>query len=190
MIGHTSLYVRKRTFWYVRPTKTQISLRIRAVWSESSLSAWRNFASLAIQKAPSEDSDQTARMRRLIRIFAGRTCLKVRFLTVRQVTASFYRHNQPRAELSSVDHEKLRREALGTNICEQRRSWSNCAWLRCLTMLSPWEQRSYISDSGDAKEDFGHCLLHTLFTWRHPVTRTLESVSMIGRLKGETLLQG
>ena len=42
--------VRKRTFtsWHMRPTKTQISLRIRAVWSESSLSAWRNFASLAI----------------------------------------------------------------------------------------------------------------------------------------------
>ena len=26
------------TFWYVRPTKTQISLCIRAVWSESSMS--------------------------------------------------------------------------------------------------------------------------------------------------------
>ena len=33
--------MRKRTFGYVRPTKTQISLGIRAVWSESSLSAWR-----------------------------------------------------------------------------------------------------------------------------------------------------
>ena len=50
----------KRTFWHVRPTKTQISQRIRAVWSESSLSTWRNFAFLAIQSAPSEDSDQTA----------------------------------------------------------------------------------------------------------------------------------
>ena len=40
---------------------TQISLRLRPVWSESSLSAWRNLASLAIQNAPSEDSDQTAR---------------------------------------------------------------------------------------------------------------------------------
>ena len=47
----------------------------------SLLSAWRNFASLAIQNAPSEDSDQTARMCRLIWIFAGRTCPKVRFLT-------------------------------------------------------------------------------------------------------------
>ena len=30
---HVSRNVRKRTFWHVRPTKTQISLRIRAVWS-------------------------------------------------------------------------------------------------------------------------------------------------------------
>ena len=55
--------VGKHTFRYVRPAMIQISLRIRAVWSESSLSAWRNFASLAIQNASSEDSDQTARMR-------------------------------------------------------------------------------------------------------------------------------
>ena len=31
--------VRKRTFGHVRPAKIQISLRIRAVWSESSLAA-------------------------------------------------------------------------------------------------------------------------------------------------------
>ena len=67
-------------FWHVRPTSTQISLRMRAVWSESSLSAWRNFASLAIQNASSDDSDQTARMRSLICIFAGRICPKVSFL--------------------------------------------------------------------------------------------------------------
>ena len=78
-------HVRKPTFWHVRPTKTQISLRMRTVWLEYSLSAWRNFASLAIQIAPSEDSDQTARMRRLIWIFAGRTYLKVRFLTLRLI---------------------------------------------------------------------------------------------------------
>ena len=74
--------VRKRTFSHERPTKTQISLRIRTVWSEPSLSAWRNFASLAIQNAASEDSDQTARKRRLIWNFAGRPCPKVGFLTL------------------------------------------------------------------------------------------------------------
>ena len=60
----------KHIFWHVRPTKPQISLRICAVWSESSSSAWRNFASWAIQNARSVDSDQTARLRGLIWIFA------------------------------------------------------------------------------------------------------------------------
>ena len=69
----------------MRPSKTQISLRICAVWSKSSLSAWRNIASLAIQDAPSEDSDQTARMRRLIWIFVGRTCTKVCLLMLRLI---------------------------------------------------------------------------------------------------------
>ena len=42
-----------------RPAKTQISLGIRPVWSESSLSAWRNLGSLATHWAHSEDSDHT-----------------------------------------------------------------------------------------------------------------------------------
>ena len=36
---------------------------------QSSLSAWRNFAPLAIQNVPTEDSDQPAQMCRLIWIF-------------------------------------------------------------------------------------------------------------------------
>ena len=57
----------------VRPAKTQISLGIRPVWSESSLSAWRNLGSLATHWAHSGDSGQTGRMPRLIWVFAGRT---------------------------------------------------------------------------------------------------------------------
>ena len=56
-----------------RPVKTQISLGVRPVWSESSLSAWRNIGSLVTHWAHSEDSDQTGRMPRLIWAFAGRT---------------------------------------------------------------------------------------------------------------------
>ena len=56
-----------------RPAKTQISLGIRPVWSESSLSAWRKLRSLATHWAHSEDSDQTGRMPRLIWVFNGRT---------------------------------------------------------------------------------------------------------------------
>ena len=55
----------------VRPAKTQISLGIRPVWSESSLSAWRIIGSLDTHWAHSEDSDQTGRMPRLIWVFAG-----------------------------------------------------------------------------------------------------------------------
>ena len=48
----------KPTKWHVRPAKTQISLGIRPVWSESSLSAWRKLRSLDTQWTHSEDSDQ------------------------------------------------------------------------------------------------------------------------------------
>ena len=63
----------KRTQWPVRPAKTQISLGIRPVWSEPSLSAWRKDGSLATPKAHGEDSDQTGQMPRLIGVFAERT---------------------------------------------------------------------------------------------------------------------
>ena len=59
----------------MRPAKTQISLGIRPVWSESSLSAWRNHGSLATHSAHSEDSEQTGRMPRLIWVFAGCTLI-------------------------------------------------------------------------------------------------------------------
>ena len=39
----------------VRPVKTQVSLKICPVWSESLLSAWRNIGSSATHWVPSED---------------------------------------------------------------------------------------------------------------------------------------
>ena len=65
----------KPTKWHVRPVKTQISLGIRPVWSESALSAWRKPGSLATHWTPCEDSDQTGRIPRLISVFAGRTVI-------------------------------------------------------------------------------------------------------------------
>ena len=44
----------------VHPAKTQISLGICPVWSESSLSAWRKLRSLATHWAHSEDADAQA----------------------------------------------------------------------------------------------------------------------------------
>ena len=59
----------------VRPAKTQISLGIRPVWSESSLSAWRKLGSLDTHWAHSEDSDQTGWTPRLNWVFAGSTLI-------------------------------------------------------------------------------------------------------------------
>ena len=57
----------------VRPAKTQISLGIRLVWSESSLCAQWVAKDPSFLHADHEDSDQTGRMPRLIWVFVGRT---------------------------------------------------------------------------------------------------------------------
>ena len=64
---------RKRTFRHVRPAKTQICLRIRAVWSEFSLGTFRIAKDAKFLHVDNEDSDQTARMRWLIWVFIVRT---------------------------------------------------------------------------------------------------------------------
>ena len=77
----------KPTKWLVRPAKAQISLGIRPVWSESSLSAWCKLGPLATHWAHSKDSDQTGRMPRLIWVFAGRPPSLIRVFAVRMMKA-------------------------------------------------------------------------------------------------------
>ena len=52
----------------------QISLRVHTVWIESLQFALRNLKFLTIQRALSKNSDQTARMRRLMWVFARHMC--------------------------------------------------------------------------------------------------------------------
>ena len=59
----------------VRPAKTQISLGIHPVWSESSLCAQWVAKDPSFLQVDSEDSDQTGQMPRLIWVFAGRTLI-------------------------------------------------------------------------------------------------------------------
>ena len=59
----------------MRTAKTQISLGIRPVWSQSSLCAQWVAKNPSFLHADSEDSDQTGRMPRLIWVFAGRTLI-------------------------------------------------------------------------------------------------------------------
>ena len=63
----------KQTKSHVRPANTQISLGIRPVWSESSLSAWRIIGSLATYWVHSEGSEQNG----MIWVFAGQ-CSSIR----------------------------------------------------------------------------------------------------------------
>ena len=69
----------KPTKWPVCPAKRQ------TVWSESSLSAWRNIGSIATHWAHGEDPDQSARMFRLIWVFSGRICHCVVFVRLRLI---------------------------------------------------------------------------------------------------------
>ena len=98
MSGHLRQFsaIHFRSDWYeprhdktnkvtVRPAKTQISLGIRPVWSESSLCAWWVAKDPSFLHADSEDSDQTGRMPRLIWVFAGRTCHFVGFVMRRLI---------------------------------------------------------------------------------------------------------
>ena len=75
----------KPTKWHMRPAKTQISLGIRPVWSESSLCAQWVAKDPSFLHADSEDSDQTGWMPRLTWVFAGRTCHSVGFIMRRLI---------------------------------------------------------------------------------------------------------
>ena len=69
-------------------------------------SAWRNVASLDIQNALSEDSDQTAQMRRLIWIVNWRTYPKICFLILRLKIRIFGR--QSRRQLNAIENGQKR----------------------------------------------------------------------------------
>ena len=70
----------------LRPAKTQISLGIRPVWSESSLCTQWVAKDPSFLHADSEDFDQTGRMPRLIWVFDGRTCHFVGFIMRRLIS--------------------------------------------------------------------------------------------------------
>ena len=81
---------RKHTFWDVRPTKTQI-ICASALSDQTSLPAWKkqtNLESLAIQNAPIEDSDQTARKAQSDLILRWTDMVGARFLTLLLTGAS------------------------------------------------------------------------------------------------------
>ena len=72
----------KGTFGHVRLAKIQINLRIHTVWSESSPGVFWIATHAKIIHA-NKESDQTVRMRRLIKVMVGCTWQEVHVLTLR-----------------------------------------------------------------------------------------------------------
>ena len=116
----------KPTKWLVRPAKTQISLGIRPVWSESSLCAQWVAKDPSFLHADSEDSDQTGRMTRLIWVFAGRTGHFVGFVVRRLISPSSTRQFFIPTQTTHV-FDRVR--------------WT-CRWNVCMifisSIISPW----------------------------------------------------
>ena len=77
---HMSQRTTNSTIRLVRPAKTKISLRTRAVWSESSLIAYAFYSLQAIQRGINENPCYTEWMYRLIGVFACHTGVIVGFV--------------------------------------------------------------------------------------------------------------
>ena len=75
----------KPTKWPVHPAKTQISLGIRQVWSESTLCAQWVAKDLSFLHVDNEDADQIGRMPMLIWVFARRIVDFVGFVMLRLI---------------------------------------------------------------------------------------------------------
>ena len=114
----------KPTKWQVGPARTQISLGIRPVWSESTLSAWRKPGSLATHWTQSEDSDQVGRIPKRIWVLAGR---KVILLILSRGSSYFV--DYPWSHLQS---DWVHRQNQFLRISEQR-----CPFL--FFWLDPWK---------------------------------------------------
>ena len=78
-INRMSHDMRFPTMWFVRPAKPQISLRIRAVWSEPLLVAWIFHDCWATDWTPFEVSKLNRRLHRLVCVY---TCQNLSLLEI------------------------------------------------------------------------------------------------------------
>ena len=79
ILAYMSRDMRFPTMWYVRPVKPQISLRIRAVWSESLLVAWIFYECRATDWASFGDSKLQIRLHRFVCVY---TCQNTTLLEI------------------------------------------------------------------------------------------------------------
>ena len=95
----------------VRPAKTQISLGIRPVWSESLLSAWRKLGPLATHWAHSEDWSDWADAQADLSLRWAHTHL-VGFVMSRLILFIFFYFFRLDDALSKSDNKNQKRDPL------------------------------------------------------------------------------
>ena len=86
---HMSQSTTKPTIRLVRPAKTQISLRIYPVWSESSLIACAFFSLQTIQRGINKNHCHTGWMNRLTQVFTGRRGISIAFVMCMLICCCF-----------------------------------------------------------------------------------------------------
>ena len=127
----------------VRPAKTQISLRIRAVWSESSLIACAFYSLQSIQWGIYENPCRTGWLYRLLWALAGHTVL------------SFYVQNLIASNFS-CDHSKHKPyERRSHCICEQQRFRQ--AWSSIVRIFSVHSHKKLVKGKHHQKLDIWPC---------------------------------
>ena len=133
----------------VRPAKTQISLGIHPVWSESSLSAWRNIGPLTTYWAHSEDwsdwADHTSKRLMDNRLWLYYKLIKITIITLCTGTPSSRRSSLIRVYivyytfrifLTHYCTSHIMRKPVFA-ICKQQRRRSACAsMLGCTFVVS------------------------------------------------------
>ena len=154
----------------VRPVKTPISLGIRPVWLESSLSAGRKVGSLATRWTHCEGSDQTGRIPRLIWVFAGRTTTLLGLSWGGSFKNNIYRHSA--RKYKSIREETGAQQTVSpTKTCYGSGS-PTCFYFRCYIWWTEflsklWSQEAHVLPQCKDKSPLG--LLPSYEIW-HKMT--------------------
>ena len=129
----------------VRRAKTQISLGIRPVWSESSLCAQWVAKDPRFLHADSEDSDQTGQMPRLIRVFAGRTVTSL-VLSCRGSYPMQYKEQAVSKDVKHYQHfVSNNRTLIFYNLCKSIIFWQTDTWLFIMHLCTLYMQKKIVS---------------------------------------------
>ena len=151
-------------FWPRHDNTNIMSVRIRPVWSESSLCAQWVAKGPRFLHADSDDSDQTGRMPRLIWVFAGRTIILLVLSSRGSFLCGFVAFT-PLRFVSSRSLFFVLFRILITSLGEERTGLSGRIWNVYITCVMSREffSSSSVMDLAAACDCSNHCTFHLTF---------------------------